>query len=185
MSRSVGLNATQVDNGGSGTLCRTPLQATPPPLEERAESIDSSTMLVTPDTPTDTDDLDLSSTLDSTNTTSLSTVVWGNGCVFVFGRGLRRKRMGFYNELTECLSFNAVVKCKYGCSFYFLLLHRLIMTMGGASACSLSVFCCECVLRSWPSVSMTHTADTSEFSPAHVDGFHVVRSGVIQDPSPF
>ncbi|XP_060765046.1 integral membrane protein DGCR2/IDD isoform X3 [Neoarius graeffei] len=70
----LGLNGTQ-DNGAGGTLCRTPLQAPPPPLEERAESIDSSTMLVTPDTPTETDDLDLSSTLDSTNTTSLSTVV--------------------------------------------------------------------------------------------------------------
>ncbi|KAM9455295.1 integral membrane protein DGCR2/IDD [Clarias gariepinus] len=70
----LGLDTTQ-DNGGGGTLCRTPLQAPPPPLEERTESIDSSTMLVTPDTPTETDDLDLSSSLESTNTTSLSTVV--------------------------------------------------------------------------------------------------------------
>lgn len=74
MCFSVGLSGTQ-DGGGGESLCRTPLQAPPPPLEERAESIDSSTMLVTPDTPTETDDLDLSSTLDSTNTTSLSTVV--------------------------------------------------------------------------------------------------------------
>lgn len=165
MSYSLGLNSTQVDSGGGGTLCRTPLQTPPPPLEERAESIDSSTMLVTPDTPTETDDLDLSSTLDSTNTTSLSTVVWGNECVFVFWAGPLEEEDGFlqWTDCFECLSFDTVVKCKYGRLFYFLFLHRLIMTIGGASALFLSsvVNVCWC---SWPSISMTHTADTSEFS---------------------
>ncbi|XP_076876022.1 integral membrane protein DGCR2/IDD isoform X2 [Brachyhypopomus gauderio] len=71
--------------GEAGTLCRNICQAPPPlprpahALEEREESIDSSTLLVAPDTPTEMD-LSQDSAPDSTSTislgpSSLSTVV--------------------------------------------------------------------------------------------------------------
>lgn len=81
------------------------------------------------------------------------------------GWGLRGKRMDgwmdFYNELTECLSFSTVVKCKYGCSFNFLLLQRQIKMRGGASA----VFLSSVVNVSTLPTFCLH--DAPQFSPAH------------------
>lgn len=68
--------------GDGGALCR-PLPVPPPAppprpehaLEQRAESIDSSTLLVAPDTPTEMHDIIQGSAHDASNPISLSTVV--------------------------------------------------------------------------------------------------------------
>lgn len=68
--------------------------------------------------------------------------------------------VSMYNELTVWAS---VVKCKYGCSFYFLL-HRLMMTRGGASAVFLSWTCdTPDFPSSWPTQLMLR----SSFLPSH------------------
>lgn len=52
------------------------LPAPPPPLEEREDSIDSSTLLVSPDTPSESEtSITQSSTADCSSGPSLSTVV--------------------------------------------------------------------------------------------------------------